>query len=220
MYSPDRHLTPPSASIDTYKAWKRRNGVTKSVLVHGLSYGHDNSSLESFIQQLDPGVTRGIAVIGRHTTDGELKRLHNCGVRGIRLDLYSEHAMRDLDKQLDMLKCYAEKVAPLNWSMGFLQLEPGNWAHLGKMIPNLPVDVVVDHQALLKSSSMLPADVTVAKQPGMEAILELMACGNFWIKISAPYRNSESDPHYDDLREVVRLLVDANPHRVVYGSDW
>jgi len=194
--------------------------VTKSVLVHGLSYGHDNSSLESFIQQLDQGVTRGIAVIGRHTTDDELKRLHNCGVRGIRLDLYSEHAMRDLDKQLDMLKCYAEKVAPLNWSMGFLQLEPGNWAHLGKLIPNLPVDVVVDHQALLKSSSMLPADVTVAKQPGMEAILELMACGNFWIKISAPYRNSESDPHYDDLREVVRLLVDANPHRVVYGSDW
>lgn len=194
--------------------------MTKSVLVHGLSYGHDNSSLEAFLSQLDPGVTRGIAVISRHTSDDELVRLHNCGVRGIRLDLYSEHAMRDLDKQLDMLTHYAERVAPFNWSIGFLQLEPENWAGLAKLIPSLPVDVVVDHQALLKSSSMLPADVTVVKQPGMQAILELLSCNNFWIKISAPYRNSQSDPHYDDLREVVRLLVDANPYRVVYGSDW
>jgi len=127
--------------------------------------------------------------------------------------------MRNLDKQIDMLKCYAERIAPFNWSIDFLQLEPWNWAHLAKLIPSLPVDVVVDNQALLKSSIMLPADMTVAKQPGMEAILGLMSCGNFWIKISAPYRDSESDPYYDDLREVVRLLVDANLHRVVYGSD-
>ncbi|GAB7336595.1 hypothetical protein MBLNU13_g09853t1 [Cladosporium sp. NU13] len=128
--------------------------------------------------------------------------------------------MRDLDKQLVMLRYYAERIAPYNWSLGFLQLEPGNWAQLAKLIPSLPVDVVVDHQALLKSSSMLPANVPVAKQPGMEAILELLESGNFWIKISAPYRNSESDPHYDDLQGVIRLLVDANPRRVVYGSDW
>lgn len=188
--------------------------------MHGLSYGHDNSSLEAFIQQLGPDVTRGVAVLGRHTTDNELKRLNSCGVRGIRLDLYSEHAMRDLNKQLDMLRYYAERIAPYKWSMGFLQLEPGHWAPLAKLIPDLPVDVVVDHQALMKSSSMLPTNVPVAAQPGMEAILELLKCGNFWIKISAPYRNSESDPHYDDLHEVVRLLIDANPHRVVYGSDW
>lgn len=194
--------------------------MTRSVLVHGLSYGHDNSSLEAFIQQLGPDVTRGVAVIHRHTTDDELKRLDCRGVRGIRLDLYSEHAMRDLDKQLDMLKHYAERIAPYNWSLGFLQLEPGHWAQLAKLIPSLPVDVVVDHQALLKSSSMLPTDVPVTKQPGMEAILKLLKSGNFWIKISAPYRNSESNPHYDDLHEVIRLLVDANPYRVVYGSDW
>jgi predicted TIM-barrel fold metal-dependent hydrolase len=165
-------------------------------------------------------VTRGIAVISRHVTDDELVRLHDCGIRGIRLDLYSEHAMRDLGKQLDMLKFYADRVVPLNWSIGFLQLEPSNWAQLSRLIPTLPVDVVVDHQALLKSRSMLPADITVADQPGMAAILELLAGGNFWVKISAPYRNSQEDPQYDDLQEVVRLLVDANPRRVVYGSDW
>jgi predicted TIM-barrel fold metal-dependent hydrolase len=128
--------------------------------------------------------------------------------------------MRDLNKQLDMLKFYAERVAPFNWSMGFLQLEPANWEPLSQLIPCLPVDVVVDHLALLKASSVLPPDVKIAEQPGMHAILKLLTGNNFWIKISAPYRNSQEDPEYDDLKEVIRLLVDANPRRVIYGSDW
>lgn len=190
------------------------------MLVHGLSYGHEGSSLEAFIKQLDPDVTRGIAVINRNTTDVELQRLHDCGVRGIRLDLYHEQAMRDLDKQIEMLRFYAQRVAPLGWSIAFLQLEPLHWEPLSRLIPELPVDVVVDHQALLKASSMLPADVTVAEQPGMEAMLRLLKCGNFWIKISAPYRSSQQKPDFNDMRELVRLLIDASSHRVVYGSDW
>lgn len=185
-----------------------------------MSYGHDNSSLEAFIRQLSQEVTRGIAVINRHTTDEELHRLHDCGVRGIRLDLYHDHAMRDLDKQMAMLSSYAQRIAPLGWSLGFLQLEPSHWEPLSRLIAELPVDVVVDHQALLKAKSMLPEGVTVADQPGMEAILRLLTSGNFWIKISAPYRASQLEPTYDDMREVVRLIVDANPRRVVYGSDW
>jgi predicted TIM-barrel fold metal-dependent hydrolase len=39
------------------------------------------------------------------------------------------------------------------------------------------------------------------------------------MKLSAPYRVSE-DPSYDDMKPLVRALVDANPNRVLYGSDW
>lgn len=67
---------------------------------------------------------------------------------------------------------------------------------------------------------MLPSDVEVSNQSGMEAILRLLKGNNFWVKISAPYQNSQEYPGYDDLRELVRLLVDANPRRVVFGSDW
>lgn len=104
--------------------------------------------------------------------------------------------------------------------MSFLQLEPANWHELGRLIPQLPVDVVVDHQALMKASSTLPEGMTVLLQAGMAAIVKLLQGENFWIKISAPYRSSEQGPEYDDMREVVRCLVDANPHRIVYGSDW
>lgn len=80
--------------------------------MHGLCYGHNNAPLEAFLTQLDPRVTRGVAVIGRNTTDEEIQRLHESGVRGIRLDLYYEKAMYDPDRQIDMLRFYAERVAP------------------------------------------------------------------------------------------------------------
>lgn len=191
-----------------------------SVLVHGLSYGHDTSSLKGFIQQLDPATTRGVAVISRRTSDDEIGELHRCGVRGIRLDLYVEQAMRDLAKQKEMLMWYADRIKRWGWSMGFLQLEPRNWNGLSGLIPHLPVNVVVDHHALMKSRSMLGSQLNVLEQDGMAAIVSMLKGDNFWVKLSAPVRSSEAAPHYDDMEEIVRHLVDANPRRIVWGSDW
>ena len=191
-----------------------------SVLVHGLSYGHDNSSLRAFLEQLDPARTRRVAVVNRQTSDVEIAQLHERGVRGIRLDLYAEQAMRDVDKQREMLSHYARRVSPWGWSCSFLQLEPSHWESLATVIPALPINIVVDHQALMKAPSMLPDGVTVQQQEGMAAIVQLLKCGNFWVKLSAPYRCSDASPGYDDMRDVVRVLVDANPQCLIWGSDW
>lgn len=219
-YSATRHLTPPPATIEKFKDFKAQNRICKSVLVHGLSYGHDCSSLTAFLHQLDPSVTRGVCVINRSTTDAEIAAFHACGIRGIRLDLYEEGAMRDLDKQTEMLKFYARRISSWGWSMAFLQLAPENWEPLSFIISSLTVNVVVDHHALMKAQSMLPDGIAVEHQPGMQAIIRLLKAGNFWVKLSAPYRCSEAGPDYYDMKEVVRCLVDANPRRVVWGSDW
>lgn len=217
-YSPTRHLTPPSASIAHYCAFKRSLGIANSTVVHGLSYGHDCRSLIHFLHDLQ---APGVAVISRQTTDSELASLHAAGVRGIRLDLYSEDAMHDLGKQIDLLRYYCSRVAPWGWSVGFLQLNSANWEPLADIIPSLPADIVVDHCALLKAASMLPSDMSVKAQPGMAPILRLLnQARNFWVKISAPYRCSDSGPIYEDMQEVVRALLDANPGRIVWGSDW
>lgn len=217
-YSLTRHLTPPTASITHYCAFKQSLGLANSTVVHGLSYGHDCASLVHFLHELQ---APGVAVISRQTTDAELARLHAAGVRGIRLDLYSEGAMHDLGKQIDLLQYYSSRVAPWGWSVGFLQLNPDNWARLAEIIPTLPADVVVDHCALLKAASMLPSDVSVKLQTGMAPILRLLSqARNFWIKISAPYRCSDRVPTYEDMREIVRAFLDANSRRVVWGSDW
>lgn len=219
-YSPDRHLTPPAATVEAYDQFKTRLGIDRSVLVHGLSYGHDCTSLSTFIEELDKSNTVGVGVISRSTTDVELNKLNSHGVCGIRLDLYSEGAMHDLAKQKEMLIYYSERIKALGWSLAFLQLEPANWEPLSKLIPTLPVPVITDHHALLKAKSMLPAGADVLAQPGLAPILSMLKSGNFWIKLSAPYRSSDMAPHYEDMEDLVKCLVAANPHRVVWGSDW
>jgi len=87
------------------------------------------------------------------------------------------------------------------------------------------ISLVTDHFLLLKVSSMLIYDsengkVDVSQQPGFRGILELVRAGHLYIKLSAPYRVSNLTPGYEDLEPVVRTFVDANPERVVWGSDW
>ena len=162
-----------------------------------------------------------MAVIGRQTTDNEIDELHQHGVRGIRLNLYGEGAMRHLDKQREMLTFYADRIGKWKWSMAFLQLEPSHWEPLSELIPHLPVNVVVDHHALMKARSMLHTEEkSVLDQTGMAAIVRMLKGGNFWVKLSAPYRCSDNAPNYEDMKELVKCFVDANPRRLVWGSDW
>ena len=43
--------------------------------------------------------------------------------------------------------------------------------------------------------------------------------GNVWVKISGAYRTAP-DPYDPRLGTLARRLVDANPDRIVWGSDW
>lgn len=128
--------------------------------------------------------------------------------------------MHDLEKQKEMLIYYSKRIKDWSWSLAFLQLEPSNWEPLSKLVPSLQVPVVTDHHALLKAKSMLPAGVEVLTQPGLAPILDMLRSGNFWIKLSAPYRSSDMAPHYEDMEELVKCLVAANPRRILWGSDW
>lgn len=97
------------------------------------------------------------------------------------------------------------------------------------MVKNLATDLVADHFAGLRTKSLTnyiqrkanetETDFDIYTQPGFAAVIELLQSGKLWVKLSAPYRVSE-DPEYADMQPLVRALVEANPDRVVYGSDW
>jgi predicted TIM-barrel fold metal-dependent hydrolase len=220
QYSPNRHLTPPQATVQDYEAFKKSLGITKSVLTHGLSYGDDCSSLKHFIQALGRDRTWGCAVINEETSEDEIASLAASGVCGIRLNLYAYNAMVDFKKQVEVLQKYADRVRSKGWFLEFLQINPQNWAPLNIVISNLGLQVVTDHHALLKANSMLPDGTDVLSQPGMGDITALLKKGNFWIKLSAPYRSSTQAPHYSDMKPLVLALIEANPRRVLWGSDW
>ncbi|CAI7667286.1 uncharacterized protein N7487_011192 [Penicillium crustosum] len=227
-YSPDRHLTPPPATISRYNDFKRQLGITNSVLTHGLSYGSDCSCLTTFTTDLGPDITRAIGVIDPEVvTRSQLKDMHDAGVRGIRVNLYHYKAMHDLERQKVALRAHANALeSRAGWSMAFTHVHPEFWPELKPVIANDVVSngvhLVTDHFALLKGASMLPAGCQgdITKQEGFQALIELVRDGHLFVKISAPYRVSTEAPHFEDMKPLVRAFFDANPRQVLWGSDW
>lgn len=204
------------------------------MLTHGLSYGEDCTSLGTFVPELDSGKTKAIGVIDPHTiTPEEAENMRAVGICGIRVNLYRYQAMHDVERQKTALRDHArvlQKHCP-RWSMAFTHVHPEFWTELKPFIEQemtpTGIRLVTDHFALLKGSSMLSIEdhggdgvVDVTQQPGFQAITDLMRAGHLFVKVSAPYRVSNQALGYDDLKPLVRVLSDANPKKLLWGSDW
>lgn len=203
--------------------------MTKTVLTHGLSYGVDCSSLKAFAPLLDSKQPRAIGVIDpESTTADEIKSLHASGVRGVRVNLYRYKAMEDVELQKKALLAHLRRITAMElpWNPTMTTTRTDFWDQLEPFIYEYVVptgvQLVTDHFVLLKAPSMLPGKYRgdPPSQPGFKTIMRLVRSGNLWVKLSAPYRASEQSPHYEDLEFLVREFVDANKHRVLWGSDW
>ena len=227
-YSPDRHLTPPAASIEQYLEWKSSLGLTHSMLTHGLSYGDDCTSLRTFVQELGKSCTSGIGVIDPSSvTPVELQDMREAGICGIRVNNYKYNAMHDVDLQKVALREHAAvlKEHCPGWSMAFTHMHPEFWGELTPIVTEIVAGgfpIVTDHFALLKAASMLPEQykADISSQPGFADIISLIRSGALYLKISAPYRVSDLAPDYEDVQPLVTALVEANPERILWGSDW
>ncbi|PLB44934.1 hypothetical protein P170DRAFT_366681 [Aspergillus steynii IBT 23096] len=183
-------------------------------------------------------------------TDEVLDAYHAAGVRSVRIDFFRENAMHDVDAQKRLIENTATRLNTWwqsrvrkrrgqdqdqdqdrgKWSIQIQQPHLEHWVVLRATIAACPVPVVVDHFALVAGSSHRAGDRTTCIQDsgylrdeereGLFALRDLLREGNLWIKLSAPYRCSNLAPGYEDLKWLVRLLVDANPERVLWGSDW
>jgi len=73
--------------------------------------------------------------------------------------------------------------------------------------------VVIDHFARSKA-------VAGPNQPGFDVLLALVKSGRAYVKISATYRISDKPPDYPDAPPIAQAIINANPDRVVWGSNW
>jgi len=60
----------------------------------------------------------------------------------------------------------------------------------------------------------------VATRPNFDDLMVLLKLGRAYVKIYAPYRTSEKSPDFPDMAPLARLLVAANPDRILWGSNW
>jgi predicted TIM-barrel fold metal-dependent hydrolase len=205
-----RTYTPKIATLPEWRAVSESLGVRRAVLVQPSAYGTNNSRMLDGLREAGD-MARGIAVIDNATPDHALKEMHALGVRGIRLNL-ATGSVPDPAAVPDQLRRAANRVAGLGWHLQVLARKTRLEA-AAATVPSLAVPVVFDH--------MGGADASPGTdQKGFEAVLHLFREGLCWIKLSGADHVSSRREMPEEALPVMRRLIEANPDRLVWGSDW
>jgi predicted TIM-barrel fold metal-dependent hydrolase len=198
---------PRDATIEMYRALRRRLGIERTVVIQPSAYGTDNTCLLEALAAFGD-TARGVAVVPTDVGDGELERLHAAGVRGLRFSFVVKNAMPPAD-----LERMASRIRPLGWHIQ-LRSTANDLVELASRLTKLDVEVCIDHM-----SSIPPAEGTNA--PAFKTLLRLVGSGRIWVKLSAPYQLSRwGAPGYNDMSPHARALVRAAPERMVWGTNW
>jgi predicted TIM-barrel fold metal-dependent hydrolase len=208
--SPARRYTPPPAPLEALQAWHRALGIERVVIVQPSVYGTDNRATLDALRRLGPRRARGVAVIDEATSDAELRDLAAAGVCCVHVNLEID-AERDRRRAQDALRRVVDRVAPLGWHIQVY----ADVALIGAchaVLEQVPVPLVFDHFAGARAGAGL-------HQQGMAEVADLVRRGKAYVKLSAPYRQSERDD-YEDLESLTRFLVACHPQRMLWGSDW
>lgn len=199
-----RSYTPVACSLDQYRAVMDTCGIARAVLVQPSVYGTDNRQLLDALRE-GGDAFRAVVVPAADVSDAEIDAMHSLGVRGIRLNLVNPQVV-----SRDAIVALCARVAERGWHLQVQIL----WSDAAEeMLTGLAARVglplVIDH---------------LGRPPALHApraLLELLASGRGWVKLSAPYRLSGTgEPPYADLLPLVRALVAANSDQLLWASDW
>jgi len=200
-------FTPPDASVQDYKALQDRLGMERVVIVQPSSYGRDNACQLEKVKAFGDNA-RLVVVVDDETTDAELEKLSAAGARGARFFMLDGAPV-----PWDILEPVAAHVHEHGWHIQ-LQMNGRDFADRADQLSRLPGTLVVDHVG--RFMDPVPLD-----HPSFKALLRLVESGRCWVKLSGPYMSSlDGPPHFNDLTESVRVLVEAAPERMVWASNW
>jgi predicted TIM-barrel fold metal-dependent hydrolase len=209
-YDKGRIYTPPKASLDDLRSLQAALGFDRVVIVAPSVYGIDNACTIDAVRQLG-ACARGVVVLGKSVTAAELDDMTEVGVRGVRLNL---ETMEDTDHVAAKrtLNAVAEQLRGRDWHIQF-DTRLSVISALKDDIAALPFPVVFSHFGRARAA-------LGPNQPGFDDLMVLLKLGRAYVKISAPYRTSEKSPDFPDMAPLARLLVAANPDRILWGSNW
>ncbi|QHJ01273.1 amidohydrolase family protein [Xylophilus rhododendri] len=209
-YVADRSYTPAPADRQAYLAMCATLGLERTVQVSASVYGSDNRLTLDLIAALGQHRARGVAGLSPQVEAAELHRLHEGGMRGVRVStLVKGYGGTDAIAEL------APRIRPLGWHLQLHFHHAEEIAQLEPMLLRLAVPLVFDHMGCV--DGRLGPD-----QPGFQAMLRILRQrDDCWAKISSWHRRSHSGPPgYTDMRPLVEAMVDARADRLVFGTNW
>ena len=208
--SPSRTYTPGPAPLEQYRKVAAALRLERAVVVQPSAYGTDNSCTLDAVAALGLSA-RAVVGIDPAISDDELDRLHRRGARGVRVNSASR-GQRNVDEIAGLVSATARRIERLGWHLQIFT-DLAVIEQLRKTLRTLPVPVVIDHMGLAQAAQG-PA------QRGLAALGDLLASGRGWVKLSGAYRVSVREPGFADAVAIIRALIEANPDRCVWGTDW
>ena len=200
----------PEATLDQYLAVTRVLGIDRMVLVQPTYYATDNRLLLDVLRTVGSARCRAVVQLPEDVTGIDLDGFHEAGVRAIRLDLFAR-ATWPVPEIVAHIARMAEVARPRGWHLQFYT--PGPLVRdLLPFFGDFEDTFVIDHMGyMLEADGLTEAD--------FGRLLDVLANGNCWIKLSGAYRIAKSKP-LSSVEPIARALLAARPDRLIWGSDW
>lgn len=199
-----RHRITWNFTYEQYLAELDRHGVERGVIAAASPYGDYNDYTIAALRA-NPKRLRGTVILEPGVERYTLEAMARDGVVGVRLPFISLKTLPDLESfEYQRL---LRRIRDLGWHV-HLHLDG---PRLPQVLPALEasgVKLVIDHFGR-------PDPKLGVRCPGFRRMVELMANGRTWVKVSAAYRlGREAAAAYG--RE---LLERAGPERLLWASD-
>ncbi len=204
---PKSTLRPGDALAEDYRAFQKRIGTSRNVIVQPSTYGIDNRVTLDAVAKLGEQA-RAVVVVNDTISDAELRKMHEQGACGIRFNLSTGGATTP-----EMIEPLAKRVNVLGWHIQ-INAPADKIMEIMPILEKVPSPIVFDHLAHIPE----PEGVN---HPLFGKVLKLIDQGRTWVKLSGAYADTKvGPPTYADSTAVAQAYVKAAPERCVWGSDW
>ena len=194
-------------SPDDYRKVMDWLGIDRVVVTQGNAHQADNANLIACLAEMGP-LARGVAVIDEGTSEAELTRLHEAGIRGARIMDLPGGAVG-----LSKLEAVDKKVAAMGWALA-VQFDGTHILDHVERLSRLESRYIIDHHGKFFGGVSVNG-------PEIAAVKTLIDRGNAFFKFAGCYESSRSGgPDYADIAEISRALLAHAPERIIWGTNW
>jgi D-galactarolactone isomerase len=200
-------LRPEDALVEDYRAFQKRIGTSRNVVVQPSTYGIDNRVTLAAVAAFGPQA-RAVVVVNDTVSDSELKRIIRTG--SARHSLQPGDGRRD-DARDD--RAVGETDQRTGWHIQINALA-AKIIEIMPILEKVPSQIVFDHLAHIPE----PEGVN---DPLFGKVRALIDKEKTWVKLSGAHQDTKvGPPTYADSTAVAQAYAKAAPERCVWGSDW
>jgi predicted TIM-barrel fold metal-dependent hydrolase len=204
---PGRKYDAPPAHIEDMQRMHRTLGIERGLIVQPTTYGTDHSLLLDLLALEKTYV--GAAIIDDATTDAELRRLHEGGVRSARFNFAKFLGIAPSPATFARA---IDRIAELGW-VAKIHAVGSEYLDIAELLRGLRLPTVIDHLGHFYFKDGM-------EQPVIPVLLDLLKRENVWIMLSNADRRSATGYPWDDALPFLRRFLEAAPDRSIWGTDW